>query len=44
MKSQRQIDAALRRNLKRRSKEPGFDPIAYKRKWYEVGRKLREKK
>jgi len=40
----KRIDKILAKNLKRRSKEPGFDPIAYKKKWYEVGRTLAAKK
>lgn len=40
----KRIDKLLARNLKRYGKEPGFDPIAYKKKWYEVGRRVAERK
>lgn len=38
------IDKILAQNLRRYSKERGFDPIAYKKKWYEVGRRVAERK
>ena len=40
----KRIDKLLTRNLKQYSKEPGFDPIAYKKKWYEVGSRVAQKR